>query len=166
MIRFHDSVVCTVVPGPLGPMTVAATCHGLAGLFFADQRHLPAIAHWRQEAAHPVLREAAAQVTQYFAGTRTRFELPLDLQGGTPFQQSVWHALLTIPPGATTTYGALSRHIGRPQAVRAVGTAIGRNPIGIVVPCHRVIGSDGTLTGYAGGLDRKSALLRLEGVAH
>ena len=166
MIRFHDSIVCTVVPGPLGPMTVGATCHGLAGLFFADQRHLPATAHWRQDPAHPVLRDAAAQITQYFAGTRNAFDLPLDLQGGTPFQQSVWQALLAIPAGATTTYSALSRAIDRPLAVRAVGVAIGRNPISVIVPCHRVIGADGTLTGYAGGLDRKSALLRLEGVTH
>lgn len=166
MITFHPSIVCASVPGPLGPMTLAATEAGLAGLFFDDQRHLPALAHWTREPGHPVLRAAAAQVAQYFAGERAGFDLPLDLQGGTPFQQSVWRALLAIPAGATTSYGALSRQIGRPEAVRAVGTAIGRNPISIIVPCHRVIGADGTLTGYAGGLDRKSALLRLEGVVH
>ena len=100
---------------------------------------------------------------EYFAGTRTAFELPLDLQGGTVFQQSVWQALLSIPRGGTTSYGVISRSIGQPAAVRAVGAAVGRNPVSIVVPCHRVLGAGGALTGYAGGLDRKTALLRLEG---
>jgi methylated-DNA-[protein]-cysteine S-methyltransferase len=103
------------------------------------------------------------QLDEYFAGTRTRFELTLDLQGGTAFQQSVWQALLSIPRGETTTYGDLSRRVGQASAVRAVGAAVGRNPVSIVVPCHRVLGSDGSLTGYAGGLERKEALLRLEG---
>ena len=99
----------------------------------------------------------------YFAGRRTQFDLPLDLQGGTAFQQSVWQALLAIPAGDTTSYGAIGLRVGRPSAVRAVGAAVGRNPVSIVVPCHRVLGRDGSLTGYAGGLERKSALLELEG---
>ena len=110
-----------------------------------------------------MLRKADAQLDEYFAGTRTRFDLPLDLQGGTAFQQSVWQALLAIPRGGTTSYGALSQRIGQAAAVRAVGAAVGRNPLSIVVPCHRVLGADGSLTGYAGGLERKSALLQLEG---
>jgi methylated-DNA-[protein]-cysteine S-methyltransferase len=89
--------------------------------------------------------------------------MPLDLQGGTAFQRSVWQALLSIPCGGTTSYGTLSRHIGKPAAVRAVGAAVGRNPVSVVVPCHRVLGAGGSLTGYAGGLERKSALLQLEG---
>ena len=97
------------------------------------------------------------------AATRQAFDLPLDLSGGTPFQQAVWRALLAIPSGATTSYGALARALGSPTAVRAVGAAVGRNPISIVVPCHRVLGAGGALTGYAGGLARKQALLRLEG---
>ena len=110
-----------------------------------------------------MLREAAAQLAAYFAGTRADFDLPLDLQAGTPFQQSVWDALRAIPRGRTTSYAELARRLGRPQAARAIGAAVGRNPVSIVVPCHRVLGTDGTLTGYAGGLERKTALLQLEG---
>ena len=96
------------------------------------------------------------------ASERSQFDVPLDLSGGTAFQQSVWKALLEIPPGTTTSYGALGRQLGRPLAVRAVGAAVGRNPLSVVVPCHRVLGADGSLTGYAGGIDRKRALLTLE----
>lgn len=110
------------------------------------------------------LLQAVTQLREYFAGRRSAFELPLDLQGGTVFQQSVWQALLNIPSGATASYGAVSDRLGKPAAVRAVGAAVGRNPLSIVVPCHRVLGADGSLTGYAGGLERKTALLRLEGV--
>ena len=102
------------------------------------------------------------QLSEYFAGQRQQFDLPLDLSGGTAFQQAVWQALLTIKPGQTSSYGNVSKTIGNAAAVRAVGAAVGRNPISIIVPCHRVLGSDGSLTGYAGGLDRKTALLRLE----
>jgi methylated-DNA-[protein]-cysteine S-methyltransferase len=111
-----------------------------------------------------VLKKVIAQLTEYFSGQRSRFDVPLDLAYGTAFQQSVWQALLTIPPGGTTSYSELSARIGKPAAVRAVGAAIGRNPVSIIVPCHRVMGAGGALTGYAGGLERKSALLRLEGV--
>ena len=111
-----------------------------------------------------MLRQAVSQLAEYFAGHRTRFDLPLDLQGGTAFQRAVWTALLGIPAGQTVSYGAISQRIGKPAAVRAVGAAVGRNPVSVVVPCHRVLGGDGALTGYAGGLDRKTALLRLEGV--
>ena len=112
-----------------------------------------------------MLQRAAAQLNEFFSGQRQSFDLPLDLTNGTAFQQAVWQALLAIPFGQTTSYGELARRIGRPKAVRALGAAVGRNPIGIIVPCHRVIGADGSLTGYAGGLDRKTALLRIEGVA-
>ena len=111
---------------------------------------------------HPTLQQAAAQLQQYLQGQRRGFDLPLDLSAGTAFQQAVWQALLALPCGHTTTYAALSQSLGRPSAVRAVAAAVGRNPISVVVPCHRVVGSDGSLTGYAGGLDRKAVLLTLE----
>jgi methylated-DNA-[protein]-cysteine S-methyltransferase len=162
-MNFHPSIVQTRYESPLGPMIVAATDSGLAGLWFEGQRHLPDSSAWPVRPQHPVLRQAITQLEEYFGGRRTSFELPLDLQGGTAFQQSVWQALLSIPRGGTMSYGVLSQRIGQPAAVRAVGAAVGRNPLSIVVPCHRVLGADGTLTGYAGGLQRKSALLQLEG---
>lgn len=162
-MKFDSAIVQTRLASPLGEMIVAATPRGLAGIWFEGQKHLPAHAHWPQRPDHPVLVRAVAQLREYFAGQRTTFDLPLDLQGGTPFQQSVWQALLAIPRGGTTSYGLLSQRIGKPAAVRAVGAAVGRNPLSVVVPCHRVLGADGSLTGYAGGLERKAALLQLEG---
>ena len=156
--------VCAHYESPLGPMLLAATDRGLAGLWFVGQRHGPDSSGWREDPAHPVLREAMRQLREWFAGERTAFALPLDLQAGTPFQQDVWAALLAIPHGGTTSYAQLARGLGRPTAARAVGAAVGRNPISIVVPCHRVLGTGGSLTGYAGGLERKTALLKLEGV--
>lgn len=159
------NLVKTTVTSPLGNLLLAASAQGLAGVWFTNQRHLPAdslIDSWPTDAGHPVLQAATQQLTRYWAGALNAFDLPLDLSGGTPFQQSVWNALLTIPAGHTQRYGELASQIGRPAAVRAVGTAIGRNPLSIVVPCHRVVGADGSLTGYAGGLDRKAGLLRLE----
>jgi methylated-DNA-[protein]-cysteine S-methyltransferase len=150
--------------GPLGPMIIAATGRGIAGVWFDGQKHMPDHSQWREDEAHAHILAAMEQLGDYFAGKRSTFDLPLDLAAGTPFQQSVWRALLSIPHGATTNYGALSRDIGAPSAARAVGAAVGRNPVSIVVPCHRVLGSGGALTGYAGGLDRKTALLKLEGV--
>ncbi|RYX90146.1 MAG: methylated-DNA--[protein]-cysteine S-methyltransferase [Comamonadaceae bacterium] len=161
-MKFDSSIVQATWQGPLGPMIVAATDKGLAGVWFEGQRHMPDHAAWQVNGRHPVLVKAIAQLEDYFAGRRSHFDLPLDLQGGTAFQQSVWQALLNIPAGATTSYGELGTRIGKPAAVRAVGAAVGRNPVSVVVPCHRVIGRDGSLTGYAGGLDRKTALLRLE----
>jgi methylated-DNA-[protein]-cysteine S-methyltransferase len=162
-MKFDSSIAQTRFESPLGPMIVAATARGLAGVWFEGQRHLPDSAAWPHDSSHPVLKKAVAQLREYFAGKRTTFDLPLDLQGGTAFQQSVWQALLSIPRGGTTSYGVLSQRIGKPAAVRAVGAAVGRNPLSIVVPCHRVLGADGSLTGYAGGLERKTALLHLEG---
>ncbi len=161
-MKFDTQTVQTTFNSPLGPVIVAATDRGVAGVWFEGQRHLPDRSAWRVDDRHPVLVRAVRQLGEYFAGRRTAFDLPLDLHGGTAFQQSVWQALLKIPRGTTTSYGALSSGIGKPAAVRAVGAAVGRNPIGVIVPCHRVIGSDGSLTGYAGGLDRKAALLELE----
>ena len=155
--------VCAHYESPLGPMLLAATDRGLCGVWFIGQRHGPDSRGWREDPSHPVLREAAAQLAGWFAGQRTAFALPLDLQAGTPFQQDVWAALRAIPHGGTTSYAELARQLGRPSAARAVGAAVGRNPLSIVVPCHRVVGTGGSLTGYAGGLERKTALLRLEG---
>lgn len=161
------SPVQTHTSTPLGTVRLAATPLGLCGLWFDGQRHLPAPldgpSAWAQAPHHPLLREAAAQLLQYLHGERTQFALPLDLAWGTPFQQAVWRALRHIPLGQTTSYGALAHAVGRPAAVRAVGAAVGRNPLSVVVPCHRVLGQNGSLTGYAGGLERKAALLRLEG---
>ncbi len=159
----HDpSTVRIAWQSPLGAMTLAATARGLSGVWFDGQRHEPDTSAWPRDASHAVLREAVRQLEQYFERRRRAFDLPLDLQGGTPFQQRVWQALMGIAPGRTTSYGALSAAIGQPAAVRALGAAVGRNPMSIIVPCHRVIGADGSLTGYAGGLERKTALLELE----
>jgi methylated-DNA-[protein]-cysteine S-methyltransferase len=152
-----------LIDTPLGRVRLAATDQGLAGLWFVGQKHSPDTTGWQDDPHHPVLREAATQVLAYFQGQRRSFDLPLDLSRGTPFQQAVWNALLAIPCGATRRYGQLSQSIGHPAAARAVGAAVGRNPISVIVPCHRVLGADGSLTGYAGGLERKSALLKLEG---
>ena len=167
-MKFHAAIVQTTCPSPLGAITLAATPQGLAGLWFDGQQHLPPAlvgtsATWPADSSHPVLRLASEQLAEYFAGQRQHFDLPLDLSGGTDFQQAVWQALLTIEPGQTQSYGQVSQHIGKPAAVRAVGAAIGRNPLSIIVPCHRVVGSNGSLTGYAGGLPRKTHLLTLEG---
>ena len=171
-MKFDASIVQTHFQSPLGTIILAATPQGLAGLWFEHQRHLPAALTaeptgpeaWPTDPDHPVLKQAMQQLTGYFAGQRTQFDLPLDLSGGTAFQQSVWQALLAIPQGTTASYSQISSRIGKPAAVRAVGAAVGRNPVSIIVPCHRVMGSNGSLTGYAGGLDRKTALLSLEGV--
>jgi methylated-DNA-[protein]-cysteine S-methyltransferase len=167
-MKFDTSIVQTTFQSPLGKMIIAATDKGLAGLWFEGQRHLPpelvGPPVWPSDPAHPVLQQVMTQLTEYFTGQRTQFDVPLDLAYGTAFQQSVWQALLKIPQGGTASYGEVGRRIGKPAAVRAVGAAVGRNPVSIIVPCHRVMGANGALTGYAGGLDRKTALLKLEGV--
>jgi len=146
---------------PLGKLLLAAGDEGLRGIYFDQQRHFNGVGDWQFDPEHGCLPQAVRQVEEYFAGTRTAFDLPLDLIG-TQFQRAVWHALLAIPYGATVSYAQHANALGKPDAARAVGTAIGRNPISLVVPCHRVVGSDGSLTGYAGGLERKRALLAFE----
>lgn len=150
----------TVVDSPIGPLTLVAEDGALAGLYLHEQRHLPDSAAFgaRDEGALPELR---AQLDGYFAGTLRDFDVPLATTG-TPFQQQVWAALREVPYGSTCTYGDLAAAIGRPSAVRAVGAANGRNPVCLVVPCHRVVGAGGVLTGYAGGLERKAYLLTME----
>lgn len=165
-MKTTQSLTYTTCPSPLGELTLLASEKGLAGMWFDRQEHLPKRNNWQRCEANTspdILKTAFSQLQDYFAGKLQRFDLPLDLSNGTAFQQSVWQALLTIPFGSTTSYGEISQIIKNPKAVRAVGGAVGRNPIGIIVPCHRVIGKDGSLTGYAGGLDRKLTLLQLEG---
>jgi len=149
-------------PSPIGTLLLAANdAQALCGLYFEEHKYFKGKEGWQLDPDHPVLRKTACQLDEYFAGKRTCFDLPLEMSG-TPFQQAVWQALLNIPFGHTGSYAHHARRIGRPHAVRAVGTAIGRNPISIIVPCHRVIGTSGGLAGYAGGLERKRYLLVLE----
>jgi methylated-DNA-[protein]-cysteine S-methyltransferase len=152
----------TRIHSPLGPLTLAASDKGLALVWFDAQAHRSAEVDAPEQPEHPHLRQAAHELEAYFANAHTGFTVPLDPQG-TPFQQSVWQVLRRIAPGACLRYGDVARALGQPAAVRAVGAAIGRNPLSIIVPCHRVVGSDGRLTGYAGGLPRKQALLAHEG---
>ena len=147
---------------PLGPLTLWATQRGLAAVLFDAQKHHPGAAEAPVAMSHPHIAQAARELGEYFAGTRRRFDVPIDPHG-TPFQQDVWRALRDIACGQLSSYGDIARQVGRPTAVRAVGAAVGRNPLTIVVPCHRVVGSDGSLTGFASGLQRKRALLALEG---
>lgn len=147
----------------LGWITLAASPDGLRGLWFEGQHYFPDLPDRLPDTVEGVLKEAEHQLQAYFSGQRQDFDLPLDLSRGTDFQRGVWQALINLPFGSTTTYANLARQIGRPDAVRAVGAAIGRNPISVIVPCHRVLGTDGSLTGYAGGLERKIELLRIEG---
>ena len=149
---------------PLGEILLVATPQGdaLCGLYLDGQKYFPGDAsQWRAAPRLPVFRDAMAQLREYFACARVRFELPL-APAGTPFQRHVWSAIRDVPFGETITYAELARRCGRPAAARAAGAATGRNPITVIVPCHRIIGSGGALTGYAGGLDRKRALLELE----
>ncbi|GAA2760407.1 methylated-DNA--[protein]-cysteine S-methyltransferase [Actinopolymorpha rutila] len=150
----------TVVDSPVGPLTLVATEGVLAGLYMTDQRHRPG----QETFGVPDpdgFEEVTAQLEAYFAGRLREFDVPL-APVGTEFQQEVWAGLRAIPYGETRGYGELAREIGRPAASRAVGLANGRNPIGIIVPCHRVVGASGSLTGYGGGLERKQFLLDLE----
>lgn len=153
----------TLIDTPLGPARLAATAQGLGGFWFEDQAHHPGPLSAPVDASQRWLRCAADELQAYWAApSQARFSVPLDL-GGTPFQQAVWQALQALQPGRTSSYGQLAQAIHRPSAVRALGAAVGRNPVSIIVPCHRVLGQDGSLTGYAGGLARKRALLAAEG---
>lgn len=147
---------------PLGQILLVANDNALTGLHFVGEKYYPAIAaDWQRQPDAKLIVRTRKQLNEYFAGKRKDFDLAVD-PAGTTFQRGVWRALQKIPYGATTHYGALAQRIGQPSASRAVGAANGRNPISIVIPCHRVIGANGDLTGYAGGLARKDALLRLE----
>jgi methylated-DNA-[protein]-cysteine S-methyltransferase len=148
---------------PWGEILLAASDRGLSGIYFKRQKYHPRLgADWKLDRKHPVLKTAKRQLKEYFAGKRQEFDLTLD-PSGTSYQRAVWKAIARVPYGKTISYGELAKRSGHPDAPRAAGAATGRNPIGIVVPCHRIVGANGSLTGYAGGLDRKRALLTLEG---
>jgi methylated-DNA-[protein]-cysteine S-methyltransferase len=153
----------TVIDSPYGPLTLVATDGLLSGLYMVEQRHRPGEETFGAPDPRP-FGEVRRQLDAYFDHELTRFELPLHL-AGTPFQRSVWAQLERIPYGETRSYGELAEALGKPGASRAVGLANGKNPVGIIVPCHRVIGATGSLTGYGGGLDRKQRLLVFEGAA-
>lgn len=153
----------TKLSSPVGTLTLVARDDKLAAVLWEHERaNRVRLGELHVDQGHPVLRETARQLEEYFAGSRERFELELDFVG-TDFQRAVWAALLTIAFGHTRSYSEIARQIGKPAAVRAVGAANGRNPISIIAPCHRVIGASGSLTGFAGGLQAKQYLLALEG---
>lgn len=156
MIRY------ALMDSPLGTLLLSSEDGALCGVHFVGQKHEARIEPtWVEAADDALLVSARRQLEEYFAGVRRSFDLPLAPRG-TAFQQKVWEALLEIAFGATMSYRDISRRVGKASAMRAIGAAVGRNPIGIIIPCHRVIGSDGSLTGYAGGLERKRHLLALE----
>jgi methylated-DNA-[protein]-cysteine S-methyltransferase len=155
--------VSKTVASPVGRLTLVATDDGLAAILWEnDDPHRVRLNIESEDSRHPVLVETERQLAEYFAGKRREFTVKLDV-AGTAFQRKVWNALLTIPFGETRSYKQVATQIGKPAAVRAVGAANGRNPVSIITPCHRVVGSSGALVGFAGGLDVKARLLSLEG---
>jgi len=159
MIRY------TRIRTPLGQLLATSENDKLTGLYIEGGRHAPAAApEWTEDASWPPLAECRQQVADYLAGKRKDFDLRVG-PSGTQFQLRVWREIARIPYGATITYAELAKRAGSPGSARAAGAATGRNPLSIIVPCHRVVGTSGALTGYAGGLDRKARLLQLEGIA-
>ncbi|MFI0895945.1 methylated-DNA--[protein]-cysteine S-methyltransferase [Streptomyces sp. NPDC020983] len=159
-----DTSVHTIIDSPVGPLTLVTRGGGLAGVYMTDQRHLPSQETFGPRVAvtdRPVLARTAEQLAGYFAGDVRDFDIDLSTSG-TPFQQRVWAALRDIPYGETVSYGELAAVLGQPTASRAVGLANGRNPVSIIVPCHRVVGANGSMTGYGGGIERKRWLLSFE----
>jgi methylated-DNA-[protein]-cysteine S-methyltransferase len=158
-MRYYDTF-----DSPYGGMLLAASEKGISGVYFNRQKHHPKRASdWQHAPGNAHLQEAKKQLAEYFAGKRREFDLELD-PAGSSFQRRVWKAISGVPYGETISYGELARRCGFPEGARAAGAATGRNPIGIIVPCHRIVGASGKLTGYAGGLDKKRSLLALEGV--
>lgn len=150
----------------LGDLLLTADATHLTGLYFLDCEHAPPVENapvkdWLLNPQHTVFQQAREQLEEYFRGERTAFSIPVRWHG-TDFQQSVWREIARIPHGQTITYSELARRAGKPDAIRAAGTATGRNPIGIIIPCHRVVGKNGSFGGYAGGLERKRRLLDLD----
>jgi len=156
-----ESLAQATLDTPLGPVTLLASDAGLMGLWFDLQRHAPGPLRADVDPQQRWIALTRAELAEYFDGSRRRFDVALAPQG-TPFQEAVWQRLCEIGCGETVSYGRIAAALGRPLAARAVGAAVGRNPVSILVPCHRVIGENGSLTGYAGGLPRKKALLALE----
>jgi methylated-DNA-[protein]-cysteine S-methyltransferase len=159
----NDQHYTTTMDSRIGKLTLVATDLGLRAVKWPNEREgrLSMPPELISTEDHPVLQVAVLQLEEYFAGSRTSFDLPLDLRG-TEFQQLAWRALASIPYGETTSYGVQAERIGRPRAVRAIGAANGRNPISIILPCHRVVGANGSLTGFAGGIETKRELLAFE----
>lgn len=147
---------------PYGNMLVVASTEALVGLYFVGQKYFPRHnPEWREDADAAPIAQTIRELDEYFGGERTRFDVPL-APHGTSFQRAVWKGIASVPYGETITYGELARRAGFPGNARAAGAATGQNPIGVIVPCHRIVGANGSLTGYAGGLDKKRALLALE----
>jgi len=156
------SLVYKIIESPVGKLKLVASEKGLVAILWEnDKPHRVPLSELLENKCHPVLVKTERQLAEYFAGKRKEFSITLDMRG-TRFQSDVWNALLAIPFGETRTYGQLAKQLGNPQASRAVGAANGKNPVSIIVPCHRVIGSSGKLTGFAGGLETKAHLLSLE----
>jgi methylated-DNA-[protein]-cysteine S-methyltransferase len=154
--------IYTSIESPLGQVLLVSDGTSLTGAYFYGQKYEPTPGpDWVPDPELKILKRAGLQLREYFTGNRRRFHIPVQLQG-TPFQMKVWNAISEIPLGETRSYGQLADQVGNPIATRAVGAAVGRNPVSVIIPCHRVIGRDGSLTGYAGGLERKRALLSLE----
>jgi methylated-DNA-[protein]-cysteine S-methyltransferase len=152
----------TCLESPLGKLLLTSREGKLTGLYFADSPHAPKIGPgWIEREEAPIFAQTREQLEEYASGERVQFDLPI-APAGTPFQLRVWQEISAIPFGKTVTYGEIARRIGSPDGVRAVGTAAGRNPLCWIIPCHRVVGRDGSPTGYAGGLRRKEALLAFE----
>src|SRR5881628_3572527 len=150
------------LPTPIGELTLTATDTALTGVYFPSSRGVPSLHNVERGSGGEVLQRAETQLSEYFAGMRTTFDIPLDATG-TEFERRVWDLLRAIPYGATTSYGELAKRLGSTKEARAVGAANGKNPIPIIVPCHRVIGANGDLTGFGGGIERKRWLLQHEG---
>ncbi len=152
----------SIVKSPINDLMLVADEAALIGIYFVGCDHVPAASkHWTLNDGHPVLKQTAQELTESFAGKRESFSIPIRFIG-TDFQRKIWEQIAVIPYGETITYTELAKRAGAPEAVRAVGTTTGRNPISIIVPCHRVMGKDGGLCGFAGGLDRKRHLLKIE----
>lgn len=146
----------------LGELLLVATSTHLVGIYFSNQKNGPKLpGDWKLDPKHPILRHAGRELQEYLDGKRTSFSVPISYEG-TDFQNEIWKQIARIPFGATITYSELAQKAGAPAAVRAAGTATGRNPLGIIIPCHRVVGKNGSMGGYAGGLDRKKSLLKIE----
>jgi methylated-DNA-[protein]-cysteine S-methyltransferase len=158
-MRYYD-----YYQSPRGRMLLVADDKALTGVYFTGQKYQPCIEkEWKRDGEHRPLRQAKRELAEYFSGTRSRFTVKI-APHGTPFQRAIWKAIASVGFGRTIAYAELARRAGRPGSARAAGAATGRNPIGIIVPCHRIVGSNGSLTGYAGGLAKKRALLTLEGL--
>ena len=156
------SLVCKTINSPVGKLKLIASDEGLVAVLWEnDNPRRVRFSELLENECHPILIETERQLGEYFAGKRNKFSVPLDMRG-TRFQKGVWEALRAIPFGEIRSYGQIAKQLGNPHATRAVGAANGRNPLSIIVPCHRVIGSDGQLTGFAGGLNTKTRVLKLE----